>query len=168
MLKHVPVQLRRLLAQRLARAQALVVWLDDVSVWCELEMLGECILCAPPRSGNARENQRLAVARFWLNRWLAGERVSLRRNMPNYLVFSHERKNSLEADMFSKQKRRVELCRKGAYAKSSQALTKPPPPPVAHTAAVAAELAGKHPRSQAPLDFSHLGPTNAVLVRDLG
>ena len=83
-IKNIPKGLRKLFAQCLTKALARVVWNNDGASWTELQMLPKCILCCPTRGGKSHRSQRLTWTRGRLNRWLAGERMQLWSDIPQY------------------------------------------------------------------------------------
>ena len=83
-IKSIPLVLRRLWAQCLARAMAQAVWTNNEAGWIELQMLPKCTLCRPPRGGKSHTSQRLAWTRGRLQRWNAGERTELWQDLPQY------------------------------------------------------------------------------------
>ena len=159
--RHVPKDLRRLWAQCLSRSVARAVWANDVRAWSELQMLPKCVLCTPPRGGKSHQNQRLAWTRGRLNRWLAGERSELWRDIPKYQRPAPKQLSDKVARR-QKQERCIELCGEGGYGNACKSLVKPPP--LGHTRDVFQHLKAKHPEARNPVDLSSFGSASRHLV----
>ena len=81
-LRHVPAVARYTWCQVLTRALAQVAHSNDERAWRELLMLPQCILCAPPRGGRRHHKAAAAFTLDRLQRWQAGERLSLWDSRP--------------------------------------------------------------------------------------
>ena len=83
-IKNVPLKLRRLWSQCLAKSLAQAVWSNTIESWTELQMLPKCTLCRPSRGGRSHKSQKLAWTQARLQRWLAGERSGLWHDIPQF------------------------------------------------------------------------------------
>ena len=119
-IRHVPKELRALWARCLARTVAATVWNNTLESWTELQMLAKCVLCAPPRAGEAHKSQRVAFTRLRLNRWLAGERGELWHDLPQRTK-PRSKHTSEEGAKTRKAQRCVDLCREGGYDSACKA-----------------------------------------------
>ena len=160
-IRNIPMSLRRLWAQCLARALAQATWSNDVTAWTELQMLAKCTLCRPARGGKSHTSQRLAWTRNRLNRWLAGERAELWHDLPQYQR-PRVKQYSNEANIKIRQDRCLSLASEGGFGNACKALVSPPP--LLHTAETAERLKEKHPAATQPVDLSALGnPSNSLV-----
>ena len=158
-IRNIPLRLRRLWAQCLARALAQATWSNDVKAWTELQMLAKCTLCNPARGGKSHKSQRLAWTRDRLNRWLAGERAELWHDLPKYQR-PRNKQYSEEADKRARQERCVSLASEGGFGNACKALVGSPP--LLHTTETSDRLKEKHPPTNQQVDLSALGnPSNS-------
>ncbi|CAL4077907.1 unnamed protein product [Meganyctiphanes norvegica] len=160
-IKNVPVKLRRLWSQCLARSLAQAVWSNNVASWIELQMLAKCTLCRPLRGGKSHSSQKLAWTRARLQRWLAGERAQLWLDIPH---FKHPKPKNLTPSIVKKQQedRCINLTSEGGYSNACKALVNPPP--LGHTSEVRDQLEEKHPQATLPVDLSNFGNASNNLV----
>jgi len=117
-LKHVPNKLRASWSQCFFHTLAKAAHSNDASARKEVQMLPECVLCAPSRSGRAHQNQRLALTRSRLQRWLAGERTTLWQNIPPQGCGACGKARSGAALQALRQLRCVDFCWEGADSKA--------------------------------------------------
>ena len=160
-IRNVPLCLRRLWAQCLAKAFAQASWTNDVTSWTELQMLAKCTLCRPPRGGKSHLSQRLSWTRNRLNHWLAGERSQLWHDLPKYQR-PRNKSYSEEAGVKARQDRCVSLASEGGFAQACNSLVGSPP--LLHNADTTARLKEKHPPTSQPVDLSALGNPSNTLV----
>ena len=83
-IKNIRLGLRRLWAQCLVKTLAQAVWTNAEADWIALQMLAKCTLCRQVRGGKSHRSQRMEWTRGRLQRWLAGERISLWQDLPTY------------------------------------------------------------------------------------
>ena len=143
-------------ARCLSRAEADAVFHNSFESIRDLHMIAKCVLCNPPRAGKAHASQRVAFTRRRLNRWLAGERASLWRDMPHYAA-PRVKKSSTNGDKHRRAQRCIDLCAEGGDSAACKALVKEPP--VGHSATTHRQLAAKHPPNNRPPSLNTLlGP----------
>ena len=143
-LRHVPTAARYLWGKVLTRALAAAAHHNDKRAWCELLMLPQCVLGAPPRAGRKHRKAAAAYTLDRLQRWLEGERQTLWDDR-------HQPPRSASARGPTAEQRRelaIALTREGFERKACNAL-------VAEglsedTPATAAALRALHPAQAAP------------------
>ena len=155
-IRSIPKELRPMWARCLSRAEADAVFHNSFESIRDLHMIAKCVLCNPPRAGKAHASQRVAFTRRRLNRWLAGERASLWRDMPHYAA-PRAKKSSTNGDKHRRAQRCIDLCAEGGDSAACKALVKEPP--VGHSATTHRQLAAKHPPNNRPPSLNTLlGP----------
>ena len=82
-------------------------------------------------------------------------------DMPQYKSPKNKR-HSPEYDKTLRQERCINLTGEGGFSNACKALYIPPP--LGHTAEVAARLTEKHPSAQSPVDLSEFGNASCALV----
>lgn len=160
-IRNIPTVLRRLWAQCLVKSLAKVVWENNEASWKELMMLPKCTLCRPVRSGKSHKKHKEAWTRGKLQRWLAGERGELWRDIPP-CKRPQPKPQSTEAAKANRQERCISLTSEGGYSNACKALVSSPP--LTHTADVTKKLIEKHPSSNHPVSLGMFGNASSSLV----
>ena len=124
-------------------------------------MLSKCVLCTPPRAGKQHANQRIAFTRQRLQRWLAGDRATLWRDIPNYTRKTQHDKSDV-ATICLRQSRCINLCGEGADSKACKSLTSEPLSD--HSLATTRQMKKKHPTASGPIEMTPISPVNHGLV----
>ena len=141
-LRHVPKRARASWAQALIRALAITVHENSIAAWAELDMLAKCTLCPPPRSGHAHDKAAAAFTMDRLDRWMAGERMSLWDSCPTPRM----RRSDESAE--SKRRRAIALAREGYDGKACASLLSEPLLPA--NSSTYRRLKSLHPEAPTP------------------
>ena len=124
-------------------------------------MLPKCTLCRPIRGGKSHKSQRFNWTRGRLLRWLAGERVQLWLDLPQYKK-PKPKQYSVEALKKKHQERCIDLTGEEGLSQVCRSLISPPP--LGQTAEVTVLLRDRHPSCIQPIDLSVLGDASNALV----